>query len=551
MGSTGWTPVAGTPPQPAPQAPNGWTPVQGQSASPASQPGFWSTAGTLLKDQADTLIQKSLGSGKDIHDIYLAARQAGHGPLTAALMSVPIALEKPQITQALGAVKQWEDEKQAGRSFAYRVAAQAGSSVGVDVPAMEHAADAGNTRAVLAGAAVPAMEAVAGYAGAEALSALRGAKAAPANTGTVPSDVNVHSIGAASKTPEAVSAEQATGAVGKFAQRLGIQDGPPEDLLTRAIKPRSNNTGWNLDIRKAIPDLKSSEEDMGHPIQSADDVVEAASLAKKKVWSEYSARLKQAGQRTNAEVPESMASETPFAGAGGATIDGNKIADAMVSSIDARTKLQNPALVQKIESVAGTYRRPMSLDEAEDFLQSANNDLHSYYAKNKVGQQVAARDPEVGHVVAEAGALRNELYSKIDEATGPGAADLKRRYGALTNVQDEAMRRSNVAARQNPQSLAEQLSMARAYGKIAVGVLRGSPGSILEGTESLATSKWLKERNTTDAMITRAFAKTGTPGAASNVVPMQPARVSTNPLIGVVARPTGQVAQGGNQAGNQ
>lgn len=41
MGNTGWTPVAGTPPQPAPQAPNGWTPVQGQSASPPDAPRTW------------------------------------------------------------------------------------------------------------------------------------------------------------------------------------------------------------------------------------------------------------------------------------------------------------------------------------------------------------------------------------------------------------------------------------------------------------------------------------------------------------------------------
>ncbi len=168
--------------------------------------------------------------------------------------------------------------------------------------------------------------------------------------------------------------------------------------------------------------------------------------------------------------------------------------------------------ITEIQTVADTYRRPMSLDEAEDFLQSANNDLHSYYAKNKVGQQVAAKDPETGHVVAEADALRKELYDTLDNLTGPGAADLKQRYGALSNVEGELLRRKNVAARQQPQSLAEQLSMARAAGKIAVGVMRASPASLLEGTESLAAAKWLKERNTTDSIIGRAFEKVGDTG---------------------------------------
>ena len=37
-----------------------------------------------------------------------------------------------------------------------------------------------------------------------------------------------------------------------------------------------------------------------------------------------------------------------------------------------------------------------------------------------------------------------------------------------------------------------------------------SPSSLLEGTQSLAASKWLKARGTTDAMITRAFQALGT-----------------------------------------
>ena len=66
----------------------------------------------------------------------------------------------------------------------------------------------------------------------------------------------------------------------------------------------------------------------------------------------------------------------------------------MMNSIDKRTALQNPDLAEHIASVADTYRRPLPLDEAEDFLQSANNDLHNYYAKNKVGQRVALGDRE-------------------------------------------------------------------------------------------------------------------------------------------------------------
>jgi hypothetical protein len=300
----------------------------------------------------------------------------------------------------------------------------------------------------------------------------------------------------------------------QIARTLGISDPPPNQLLTKAIKPIASNTGWDAAIAKAAPDMKAVEADLGRPISGVDDALEAVSLAKKGIWQQYKAKLHSAS--------------TPFGDeeTGGAMIDGNEVADAMMGSIDKRTQLQRPDLVEHIQKVADTYRRPMGLDEAEDFLQSTNNDLHNYYAKNKVGRQVAQGDPEMGSTVAEGDQLRDSLYSTLDNLTGPGAADLKQRYGALSNVENELLRRKNVAARQQPDSLAEQLGMARAYGKIAVGVARLSPSSLLEGTQSLAAAKWLKTRGTTDAMISRAFQALGTqatPAAPQGPSPTAPA----------------------------
>lgn len=293
---------------------------------------------------------------------------------------------------------------------------------------------------------------------------------------------------------------------GRIARTLGITDPPPNQLLTKAIKPLASNNGWDAAIAKAAPDMKAVEGDLGHPIQGVDDALSAVSVAKKGIWQQYAAKLQSAATGIGEE-------ET------GATIDGNQIADAMMKSIDKRTALQNPDLVERIQKVADTYRRPMNLEEAEDFLQSANNDLHSYYAKNKVGRQVAERDPATGYVVAEADQLRDSLYSKLDDLTGPGAADLKQRYGALSNVENELLRRKNVSARQQPESLAEQIGMARAYGKIAVGTLRASAGQMLEGVQSLAAAKWLKARGMTDAMITRAFQALGNQNAPATPPP--------------------------------
>lgn len=273
-----------------------------------------------------------------------------------------------------------------------------------------------------------------------------------------------------------------------------LVDGPSESLMTRAIKPGKNNINWNADVQKAIPLMKSAEQQLGHPVQGVDDALQAANLAKQNIWQQYQARLGPAGQM-------------------GATIDGNQIADAMVNNVDRRTALQNPQLVKRVETIADTYRRPLSVNEAEDFLQSANKDLNSYYAKNKVGQQVAENDPEISSTVAEASALRNALYSKLEQVSGPGATQLKQAYGSLTNIEKELYGRQLVAARQNPESLSEQLSTVRGAGKIIKGVATLDPGDILEGTQNITVSRALKARNSSDAMIARAFqaAKPATP----------------------------------------
>lgn len=292
---------------------------------------------------------------------------------------------------------------------------------------------------------------------------------------------------AAAKTGQVVKA-----GAQKIGTSVGVIDPEPTSLMTRAVKPRNSNTGWNDAIQSAMPNLKAAEQALGKPVQSIEDALQATNIAKKNIWNQYAQKLQQAQKFTQ---------NAPSLG----QIDGNAIADEMVNSIDPRMALKNPGLAQSVKKFADSYRRPINLQEAEDFLQSANNELHSYYAKNKVGRRVAQGDPEVASTVAEADAIRDNLYKTLDNLTGPGAADIKKQYGALSNVEEEMLSRKNVAARQQPVSLAEQMSMARGYGKIAKGVVTMSPGDIAEGLESTAMSKWLKERNTSDAMIERAF----------------------------------------------
>jgi hypothetical protein len=258
----------------------------------------------------------------------------------------------------------------------------------------------------------------------------------------------------------------------------------PETLMTQAVKPRANNMNWDQSLKTALPNLKLGEKLIGKSVETVDDAIAATQAAKKNIWEDYSSRL---GRHKSA------------------TIDGNAIADSMVQSIDPRTAQLNPELAAKVAKQAETYRRPLTLEEAENFLHSANRDLHTYYSKNKVGQKVALGDPDMASTVAEAGALRSQIYGTLDKLDGPGAAFTKQKYGSLLNIEEELMRRRNVAARQQPESLSEQIGKWQSYGKVAKGLATGNAGAVVEGMAQGKMASALKEAGKADSLLRYAF----------------------------------------------
>jgi cytochrome c556 len=259
-----------------------------------------------------------------------------------------------------------------------------------------------------------------------------------------------------------------------------------EAALTKAIKPKGNNAKFAESLKTALPDIQETAQTLGQKIENIDHLDDVITQAKKRVWKNYEDIL---GPNANSQI------------------DGNKIADNIVKGIDKRFITQNPEKYKKIVAVADTYRRPMSLTEAEDFLQSTNNELHSYYAKNKVQQAVAMGDPEVSHIVRENDALRNELNTKLSELTGVNAKEIKNRYGALSNLQSEIVPRKNVIARQNPIGLAEQIGYGRAAGNILKSAANFQLGDAAAGAADLATTRFLKLKNDPNELIRSAFQK--------------------------------------------
>ena len=271
------------------------------------------------------------------------------------------------------------------------------------------------------------------------------------------------------------------------------------DALTRAIKPTKNNVNFVKDAELAVPEITDTLKLKGvNPAKmTLNNLNDAILDTKKRVWDAY----------------EKMLNPNQHA-----TIDTNTIADKIESTITKRFEMQNPAKAEQIRNLANSYRgKTMTVGDAEQFLQEANAELHSYYAKNKVGQAVAAADPEVAHILQEANGLREQLYSKLSELTGGKANEIKKLYGALTNVGNEVAGRTQVFNRQAPASLQETIHYPLAVARGVSSALRGDVVGAAESAGQIALSKAMKEGNSTEGLIRKAFMKAAKQGKVASL----------------------------------
>lgn len=268
----------------------------------------------------------------------------------------------------------------------------------------------------------------------------------------------------------------------------------PRAMLVQALKPRSTQTRFTSSLDLAMPELKATEGHLGKPIANLDDLLEASKQAKRRLRGQY----------------DSMAGPMR---AGGWEVDLSSVADAMERSIPRKLQIENPAAAMRLQQAAQVYRQRFGLEDAEQILKETNAELDAFYNKYPAGQRRAVTaDPQAAALDAQGRALRTAIYSRLDEEGGGEAARvLQRRYGALLEVEEEATRRVNVSRRQQPESLSEQMSAWRAAGDYARGAWRIAHGD-LTGAADIASAKamrstatYIKEQQTSDALVRRAF----------------------------------------------
>jgi len=274
----------------------------------------------------------------------------------------------------------------------------------------------------------------------------------------------------------------------------------PKGMIVQALKPRNSQVSFARDLSLSMPEVNAAAEELNKPIGGVRDLLDVIPAAKKKLWGQYQSIL---GPRRAMR----------------ATVDLSSVADAIDSSISRKLALQDPAHAARIQGLADTYRKGrFAIEDVEQLLRDTNNQLDAYYDKFPAAKRAAAaRNPETAQLVAEGDALRKALYASFEDA-GPAGKELMRRYGALMDLEETALRRVNVAERQQPESLSEQTGKVRAARDMAVGLMKlksldfsglADMAGARAGNEA---AKYLKEQQTSDALVRRAFAAfSGTP----------------------------------------
>lgn len=273
-----------------------------------------------------------------------------------------------------------------------------------------------------------------------------------------------------------------------------VAPGEPRTLLIQALKPRSVKANFPHSLDRALPELKAAEQTIGRPIANVDTLLEATKAAKQNIQRQLNV------VRGTAQ---------------GLEIDGSAVADAMQRSVPKKLALENPDAANRLVEAANVYRRRFSLDDMETFLRETNAELDGFYSMYPGAQRKAlAANPQVASLDAQARAIRQAIddgLNRIADGGGDAARELRRRYGALLDVEGEAFRRMNVAARQQPESLSEQIGIVRAAADTARGAWKLAHGNLAGAADiaaaqaGRAAGKFAKEQQTTDALIRRAF----------------------------------------------
>ena len=309
-------------------------------------------------------------------------------------------------------------------------------------------------------------------------------------------------------------------ALGKTAQ-AGQDIVSPESIsaLTRGLKPGNTNLNFSKDADLALPIIKETSERINKPIKTIEDFIENTKEAKKNIWGKIQEALDAAEGKLSYGTKTVQVGETvsPIVNAQGNKIvrpvfkdieeirngiNGKDITDSMVNSIDPQSIKLSPEYANAIKSATRKYEnKGISIAEAEDKMEKINANLSRFFKSSSRNQYIKGQDEDIAAQLIERKVLRQTLNDKIEKLTGENVAPLKKSYGALMNLQDEALKRVIVSNRQMPLSLQEQINGV-------LGITRMASGD-LTGAVQLIASQGAKVLNSSNRLVSQAVKNVG------------------------------------------
>lgn len=224
-------------------------------------------------------------------------------------------------------------------------------------------------------------------------------------------------------------------AAGAIAQPVSAMLEGPEAKITRAA---GGSAGvQERDFQENIPRALKYivEENKTNKISTPEDMADAASSQKTKLWQ------------------ETLGKPHP-----GETIEGDKIADQIVSGINKSTAQHFPEVADAITKWADTFRGPYNLDDAMSAITDFNAKLRQFYKQSPSDQfRMAQADPKLGMLQDAADALRDVAFDKLEKIGEKNVPELRKDYGALNQMQRIFEKRAVVYGRQAPIDLKQSL----------------------------------------------------------------------------------------------
>lgn len=334
------------------------------------------------------------------------------------------------------------------------------------------------------------------------------------------------------RAASAASEEGFGAGVANMVRNVAPED--PKTMIVQAVKPRNSQVKFDDAVGAVAPRIKQVADDMGLPLDNIDNVLTATRAAKRVVRDAYESVMRPMGRMG---------------------VNLSSVADQQIAAIPRSLAIENPAAYRKAVARANAWRRVASVEEVDTLLRETNAQLEGYYAKFPQSQRKALlADPRIASINAKAEALRSVRDAALDHPELPTSVrDVSRLYGQMMEFEDSLLRRRNVAKRQQPMSLAEQVAEASGFADRAAGVFKmgrsvftgdtrgaiSGAADMVRGQARRAMGKYLKETQTTDALLRRAFERIEPSAPMPTYAPRSVAGLIERGSIPMAAAPDG------------